>query len=401
MAVASIEALTFGLGRLVRAAEARGETYHLLSRDKSVYDHELHRLSSDSFRLIEVDTFDPGAVVSVLRDIRGLRGLMNLTDTWSLVTLAAAAELGLPSQDPASVRLARDKYRLRNTLYERGLSRGGASALDPSAPEALPGGLAYPLVVKDSSGTASKNVWLVEQEGDLPTILEIARDVPLRGQLSAEPYFSGVLYSVETLSWDGEIGFLGVSSRILSREPRFREEALGFPVPLPPDLEARLYGRVAEALRSIGYSRGFAHTEVIHTSEGFEIVEINPRLGGAQVGEAVCRAYGANVYEAFIDMALDEPPRFLGRAVRPTLGVGQALVYAEEVGRFREVRGLDKLAGHPGDPEFYPTMRPGQVVVSLADQSGCAGIVLTTGPSSELALQNAIAAANKLRAVVC
>jgi biotin carboxylase len=402
MAVASIEALTFGLGRLVQAAEARNEAFYLLSRDKSRYHYELSNIASTNFKVVEVDTFDRAAVLRALRGVPELRGLINQTDRWSLVSLAVASELGLPSQDPESVRLVRDKHRLRNFLYERGLSSANAYMLEPVAGRTtkIAAGLRYPAIVKDSSGTGSENVWLAEDENELSGILSCAQNLPLNGKLLAEPYFSGVLYSVETLSWDGEIWFMGVSSRILSYEPHFREEATSFPVQLPLELKEHLYGWVERVFESIGYTRGFAHTEFIHTSEGFEIVEINPRLGGVQVGEAICRAYDINVYEAFIDMALNQPPSFCNAMVAPSLGVGQVVVHARETGRFQEVRGLNKLAQHPGEPEFYPTVQPGSCIPSLIDHRGCVGILFATGPTSELALQNALAASRKLQVVL-
>lgn len=80
MAIAAIEALTFGLGRLVQAAESRDEGLYLLSRDKSVYHDELLNIASSNFQLIEVDTFDQEAVLQTLRGIEDLRGLVNLTE---------------------------------------------------------------------------------------------------------------------------------------------------------------------------------------------------------------------------------------------------------------------------------------------------------------------------------
>ncbi len=52
---------------------------------------------------------------------------------------------------------------------------------------------------------------------------------------------------------------------------------------------------IRKVLSSIGYQQGFAHTEFMITGDGFEV---NPRRGGVQIGETLCRSFGINIYEA-------------------------------------------------------------------------------------------------------
>ena len=51
--------------------------------------------------------------------------------------------------------------------------------------------------------------------------------------------------------------------------------------------------------------------EFVLTTEGPELVEINRRIGGALVGEALCRSLGTNVYDAMVDTALGRRPALL------------------------------------------------------------------------------------------
>ncbi|MCP2257839.1 Biotin carboxylase [Streptoalloteichus tenebrarius] len=402
MTLVSLEALTFGLGRLVDAARARDHRLRLLTCDRGVYRHELERLAADPsapLDVVDVDTFDTDAVRRALAEVPDLRGLISSTDTWSLVALDLLAELGLPGPAPDAVRLVRDKARLRDHLHRHGLSRGASHAFDPATTTAaeLAAHVSYPAIVKDTAGTGSQNVWLLNGTEDLEDVLAAGRAARLRGVLLVEPYFVGPLYSAETLTWDGETRLLGISSRGLSPEPLFREESLSFPVAFSPERTVELTDWITRVLAAVGFDNGFAHTEFVMTARGPEVVEINPRLGGALLGEAVCRSVEHNIYDAFLDLALGQRPALMDAPLKPVRGTAQVLLYADRVGVFRGVEGLDRLAGHPGDPAFFPTAAVGRRIEHLADQRGSVGIVFAEGDTAELALHNVLSAVGKLR----
>lgn len=407
MTIAALEALTFGLGRLVEAARNAGHRLCLLTGDRDIYRHELAHLEPGALDIVEVDTADEAACAAALTALPDLRGLINSTDTWSIPGADLAAKLGLPGPDPTAVRLLRDKSRVRNLLHEHGLSHGRALAVpaDPTAAAAIRHEIGLPAILKDSAGTSSRNVWPVRDEQQLHTALAQAAQRPFTGRLFAEPLFSGPVYSAETLSWEGDATLLGVLSRQMSAEPSVREEAAAFPVALPGpelDLIRRWVGRV---LNTAGHHTGFAHVEFVLTTEGPELVEINRRIGGALVGEALCRSLGTNVYDAMVDTALGRRPALLEALAAdsppgPGPATGFVLVYPDRPGTLTGWTGLDGLSAFPGSPEWYPTAVPGQRVTHLNDQRSCTGILLAEGATAELALHRALSAAGSIRPVM-
>ncbi|MEU9014124.1 ATP-grasp domain-containing protein [Streptomyces sp. NPDC048479] len=399
MHVAALEWLTFGLARAVTAAVERGLTLHLLTSDRTEYAFGLRRSAPGSLVIHDVDTSDPTCVAKELRAIDGLAGLISTTDVCSLVSLEVAAELGLAAQPSDAVRLVRDKGALRRYLYMMGLSRASQVTVDPFAADVLAatGMLTYPAVLKDASGTGSEGVWIAQGPDDVPGILDAARTGRLRGGvLTAEPYFSGPLYSAETLSWDGETRLLGISSRLLSPLPHFREEGEAFPVAFPEPQAAELAGWISSVLNGIAY-RGFSHTEFIITDDGYEIVEINPRLGGGMIGELICDAYETNIYEAFFDMALGRRPALLDAPLVAVRGMAEVDLMADRTGVFDGFDGEDRLAGHPGSPRLCSARSHGETVDSLTDWRGSLGSIVAEGPTAELAMHNAAAAARLVR----
>ncbi|GAA3045375.1 ATP-grasp domain-containing protein [Actinokineospora globicatena] len=390
MTVVLLEALTFGLGRLAEAAHEAGHGLVLLTGDRSIYRHELSGVDSSRGWVVDVDTTDVRACEAALLKVPDLAGLISSTDTWAIPGAELAALLGLPGPSVDAVRVLRDKGLVRERLHERGLSRGGLVAHDE-----------FPLVLKDSAGTSSRGVWLVRGPEELAAALAEAAVTPLRGRLVAEPYFEGPLYSAETITWEGRTRLLGVLSRQLSPEPVRREEAAAFPVAFPEAELAELADWIGRVLEAAGHDRGFAHTEFILTADGPEVVEINPRIGGALVGESLCRALGVNVYRDMVAMALGEEPALLSSARREVhRATAFVLLYPSTPGTLTGWSGLERLPALPGSPEWYPTAVPGQAVDHLADQRSCTGIVLAEAPTAELALHRALSAAGGITPLI-
>ncbi|MET9926180.1 MULTISPECIES: ATP-grasp domain-containing protein [unclassified Streptomyces] len=403
MTIAALESLSFGLGRMAEAAEETGHRLCLLTGDRSVYRHELAVLPPDALDVVDVDTDDPEAVRRALASVSSLAGLINTTDTWSVPAADLAAELGLPGPDPEAVRLLRDKRRVREALYAQGLSRSTAVAVapGPEGAEAVLRTVGLPAVLKDSAGTSSRGVWIVHDEEELHRALAESAQQSLKGALFAEAFLAGPLYSAETLSWEGTTRLLGLLSRQTSRTAVVREEVAAFPVALPGEMRAAIEEWVGRVLEAAGHRGGFAHVEFILTSEGPELVEINRRIGGALVGEVLCRTLNTNVYTAMMDEALGRRPGLLdaeldGRG--PAYGF--VLVYADRAGVLKGWHGLGELAAFPGSVEWFPVREPGEHLPHVGDQRGCTGMVLAEAATAELAQHRAWSAAVRVRPVM-
>lgn len=392
--------LSFGLAHLVRAARAAGERIVLLTGVEDLYLHELAKLPSEAIQVVAVDTNDREAVTQALRAIEDLRGLISSTDTWGVTGAELAVEFGLPGIDPAVIRLARDKSRVRDLLYRNGLSPFPAFAVDDVASlslDELAAAVGLPAVVKDTAGTSSRNVWLVRDAEDLTRLHRQAAGAALFGRLFAEPFLAGPVYSAETVSWAGRTRVLGMSSRLMSPQPWFREDVTAFPVALPPDEFRAIEDWLGDVLAVLGYTDRFAHVELAMTADGPRLIEVNPRIGGALVGESMCRALDVNVYEGLVDLALGRRPRLLDMPLGGGPAVAFVLAYPDMPGDLVAVHGLDDIARYPGRPEWYPTKAAGASIEHLNDGRGYVGILLAEGPTAEIATHRAVAAAGAVR----
>ncbi|MUN35501.1 ATP-grasp domain-containing protein [Actinomadura sp. NEAU-AAG5] len=400
MTIACLEMLSFGLAHLARAARGTGERLVLLTGVESLYLHELATLPPGTIEVVPVDTGDRRAVAEALNAIEGLQGLISSTDTWGVTGAELAAELGLPGIDPAVIRLVRDKFEVRDLLHRKGLSPFAPFAVDDASAldlDRLAAAVGLPAIVKDTAGTSSRNVWLVRDAGDLARLRREAAEATLFGRLFAEPFLAGPVYSAETLTWAGRTRLLGLSSRLMSPQPWFREDVTAFPVALPPGDAREIERWLSELLAVLGYTDRFAHVELAMTADGPRLIEVNPRIGGALVGESMCRALNANVYEGLVDPALGRRPRLLDAPLGGGPAVAFVLAYPDRAGELVAVHGLDDVARYPGRTEWYPTKEIGADIAHVTDGRGHAGILLAEGPTAEIATHRAVAAAAALR----
>jgi hypothetical protein len=93
---------------------------------------------------------------------------------------------------------------------------------------------------------------------------------------------------------------------------------------------------------------------------------------------------------ALLSVALGKSPALLDDPLEQGTGVAFVLVYADRAGTLAGWSGPDRL-------EWFPTANPGDRFEHLGDQRGCTGIVLTEGPTAELALHRALTAAGGIQ----
>jgi len=306
--------------------------------------------------------------------------------------------LGLPAQNLSCINRIRNKSKLRNHLYENNLTSGPSlyiKAYDLAERVQLEK-QNYPAIIKEVSGTGSRHVWLANDlDSAIAKISEI-REKFFQGELTVEPYFQGSLYSVETLTWAGKTKVLAITSRKMSDEPLFREDGLSLPVYFPEAERQVIDTWISKVLESLDYNIGFAHTEFVITTNGMEVVEVNPRMGGAMVGEMLVRSFETNILKAHIELALGQRPEVMDQELTVKKGCANYLVYAKETGSYNDIDPGDAFSRFPGKPEFYSTIHAGKRIEHTDEYRALVGIIVTEGSTSEIAQINANAAANRI-----
>ncbi len=322
-----------------------------------------------------------------------------------LIAARTAAELGVPTADPESVRIARNKVYMRRRCAQLGVPMpafrtvDGAEAAAEAARE-----VGLPCVVKPADETSSADVrrcTTVEEVVDHVAAIR-AKRLNVRGQLRyhevlVEECVLGYEVSVEVLADGDLLHVLGVTDKSVGGNNRFVELGHVFPSLLPEHVRAACSHVAVDALRAVGFDLGLAHVEMKYSADGPRLIEINPRPAGDKITELIDRALDTSCIELVVRQYLGE--RLNGDV--PTTPVRGAAIrfLTADPGRVVSVSGTEVAAGLPGVCEAVVSVAPGDVVNPLHRNEDRVGHALAVAEDAYVAARTAEVAVNQMSVV--
>lgn len=372
----AIEAMA-GVERMRQHAEHRGHRLVLLAEDPSMYSSD-----SGTTEVVEFPTRDHSQLDAyVAEHLDEIANVFSPTDTWGVAAAEIREKFGFASRiTSGKLRLLRDKSWVQERI----------TGQDPSDE------IGFPRIVKPRGGTGSTQVTLVTDERELERAIA---GFESEDDAVVQPFHHGPLYSAEIWSDGRTLVFFGVTNRIMTPPPRFLERVKSFPHAVGTTWEQTAADWVRQLAGALEYDAGFAHIEFIETTAGFQLVELNARMGGALVTPAVDACTNYDPYAMVVDDALGIMPD-LPQERRITGGYSHVSIYAEQCGVFAEAVGVEALSHYPGEPGWIPSKDPGAEITSLDSYRARIGNIYATGPSAALAQDRALSAALGVRVVL-
>ncbi|MCY8234412.1 ATP-grasp domain-containing protein [Priestia endophytica] len=160
----------------------------------------------------------------------------------------------------------------------------------------------FPLIVKPSNDSGSKNVYLCKNLQEVSTavqnILQGAENIvgqTIDSEVLIEEFLEGPEFSVESVTVHGRTTIIGITRKVVTPYPLSIEVGHDFPAQLSPHQEKDIEKLVIESLKVIGVDFCVTHTEVKLTEKGPKIVEINARPGGDEIPELVKAVNGIDL----------------------------------------------------------------------------------------------------------
>ncbi|SBT65703.1 Biotin carboxylase [Micromonospora sediminicola] len=397
-AMVFVESNTTGTGRIfAERARDLGLVPHLLTADASRYPYlaELDVVGHDC------ETGSLPAVVAACRSLARTHRVVGVTTSSELyvATAAGAARaLDLPGEDPALLAAARSKAVQRQRFAACGVpSPDFRSATSPAEAVAGAERLGLPVVVKPISRSGSIGVRRCDSSEQVAahtaTLLATTADErgrPLQASVLVESYLAGPEFSVEVL--DGEVR--AVVTKHLDQSRGFLE--VGHDV--PADVDARTGARLADAalaaLAALGLRWGAAHVELRLVDGRPFVVEVNPRLAGGMIPQALLAATGEDLVAELVATAAGR------RTVRHPPGRAYASIRFVVPAHDGEVTAVPDPAAAlalPGVVTAAVTARPGRAIVRQGTFLDRLGHVIATGRTRREAAERAERAVRELR----
>ena len=279
-------------------------------------------------------------VAAVIAKLQDCSFCFSLADSQRELMAEANKLIGTPDVDPAALREAVDKHTMRTKLVQHGLSRLRSLRLaDAGTRSVLEAG--EPFVVKPRRGANSLCVAVVRSWAEAAVMQDafdegagdgdmLAEFFAADNELIAESFFEGRELSVELIRRGGQnLIVVDHEKTVLEFDKgTVLERGMASPVVgITPSQLAAAHRLAGEALDALGLSDGCYHVELrVNDADEAEIVEVNPRIGGALIWQSINAQYERSFTEDWIDL-------LAGREIAPLAerrcGTYQQLAHAE------------------------------------------------------------------------
>ena len=380
---------------IAQAALDAGHAFTFLTSQLDLYRRQpaVAAVLSAARELLEVPGFEYPEVERAVRELhqrQPVDAVLCLIDIRLTEAARLARRLGLHYLNPSSATLLRDKFNVRWRLAEQGLAQPEFTLACSNAElkEAV-GQLGLPVLIKPADGYGSQNIitltepwhlesWVSPLERLLPSGADYGLGVRANDRLLVERFMRGQLIGCDTLTIAGRHQLLGINEKRMFAPPSFAIQGGCFQ---PYGAEfAAIRDYVFAALDAVGFDCGAAHTEIMLTSEGPRLVEINPRLVGARIPRLMSYALGRPVHQDLIDLHLGRDLRGAPQQQERRVAVTRWIV-ASQTGildaivlpSWRDARIRDvALFKQPGDwvrQPFENADRLGYVMVACASRA--------------------------------
>ena len=250
----------------------------------------------------------------------GVDSVLAFTDSQLLRAALLTAALGFEANTPEVVLGLTDKVVQRQTLARAGVPGPRFVGVDGCATVASAAAriahLDYPVVIKPRRGSGSQDTVRVEDHaaavGHLTAVLAEGRCPDLiveewLGGLDARgsgPFADYV--SVEAVARAGEVVPLAVTGKFALADP-CRETGNFLPHVLERDEAEAVVDLAARAAVALGVRSGALHIEVMLTTRGPMIIEINGRVGGGAIDTLYASLHGRSLTQVAAAVAFGDP----------------------------------------------------------------------------------------------
>ncbi|XP_074659577.1 carnosine synthase 1-like [Tubulanus polymorphus] len=161
----------------------------------------------------------------------------------------------------------------------------------------------YPCIIKREFGGGAIGVKLVRNKNEAMSFFALVEskirfeeNVPVTGKsfgtsMLMMNFFEGTEHDVNIVIYKGQLITAIVTDNGATREASFLETSLCMPSCLLPDQVTQMKIAAYQCCKTIGLINGVYNVEMMMTSSGPKLIEINPRMGGFYAGNWIKECY--------------------------------------------------------------------------------------------------------------
>ena len=292
------------------------------------------------------DFFYPISIIEkeqILEECKKIKpdGICSIASDLATITVNYVAEqLGLPCNKTVYSAIQTNKFEMRKAMSQAGVSCPKFIHADKNSDlEKELEGFRFPVIVKPTDRSGSRNIMKLESIDGVAQAVAEACDVSFEKMAIVEEYLSGHEYSMETITSHGRHHFLAVTKKFTTGAPHFIETGHMQPSDLSDEIVAKAKETIFKALDALHVENSAGHSEFRVDKEGnIRIIEIGARMGGDCIGsDLVYLSTGHDFVKMVIDVACGNELEF-AQPVQNNKAEIHFLFTQEDLDKFAEWR---------------------------------------------------------------
>jgi biotin carboxylase len=252
----------------------------------------------------------------------------------------------------------------------------------------------FPLIMKSPQSTGSKDVYkvesLLEYRQRYKTLMTRYENQPIL----IEEFLPEPQYLVEVVVHKGKVHIMAVIKQEIHYNRRFIVMGYKLMLNAGKNFSDGLKKAVEEIVTQHGLENGPCHLELRRKGTRWKLIEINARISGAGMNNMIKAAYGINLVEETLKMAMGQEPD-----LQPKFQKNAYMQYVtvEKKGTLKKVTGKNRALASQGVVEVYVKPRKGSVITPPLSMGHRYAYVTAVGKTAKEAETNAKKAAAEIQ----
>ncbi|MDW0114809.1 ATP-grasp domain-containing protein [Sporosarcina saromensis] len=218
----------------------------------------------------------------------------------------------------------------------------------------------FPLIVKSSSSTGSKDVLRAENLDQLRSHVRKLQEKNEDEAVMIEEFIEGQQYLVEAIVHRKQIHIAGVIEQEITFGKRFIITGYGVLATIPRHLTEGIEKVLQSIVEKFAIENAALHVEMRFVNNEWRLIEINPRISGGAMNNMLQAAFGFNLAEETLKLYLGERPQLEHQHKH---FIFTQYVIVQEKGILEKVTGKNRARKMDGVVEVYVKPKKGSLLV--------------------------------------
>ncbi|GLC89297.1 ATP-grasp domain-containing protein [Lysinibacillus piscis] len=359
---------------------------------------EQRRTYPDIHKMVLIDTSNIDAMKDEIDHLQriglSIQSIVSFVDPFVHIASMLCDEFCHNVTSSTAIEIMEDKEQTRRLLQNQSYSPKFV-LLKPY--EKYVANMTFPIIVKSPKSTGSKDVLLAKDPQQLQQHIAFLQSKHPQENVMLEEYMDGPQYLVEALVYQRQPHLIGVMEQEITQGQRFIITGYGVLSHLSQEMKTSLEEVLQSIVTALHIENGALHLELRLTTQGWKLIEINPRISGGAMNRMLAAAFGFNLVEETLKLHVGQVPM-----IQPKYRkfIYTKYVIVERRGILEKVIGKNRAMKTKGVVGVYVKPKKGTLLTPPLSMGHRYAYVIAEGDTLAEAKNNAVTAAKEIKFIL-